>query len=1242
MKKYLRSALCWNVVMVALLLGFLPQTYAQSQTMPRAVRFGKVAENSFSVPVLFFDRLTDTTLPRTLTITASEGFQISTTQTGNFHSMLTLMPDSGRISMFIRFAPTAVQNYFGTIAYTSTEGHVTVLATVSGEGRAVLRTITPILTILPRESDVRQSTDRVTITYKPERTDEFYKETELWVYCGMWLLRAGQTNTSLPADSLDFLEPPNARSDSVTNPRLRMTYNSSSTSHTLTLENLREFFGVPPARQIARMMFSIRLPASDSLISGVEARPTVVTFPYSTLAPMVRNRISNRFVRSGQREGIVLEAMNSSSRIFSLNDTTTTTFKYTASSSDTSIIKVGISTNQLGPIIVIDAQPNTEEGRSSNISVQAQTSWGTSTTTTFNVLVSTSGTLTAATLTITPPQVELRQSTNRVKITYKPAQGEVFFNAPELWAYAGVWLLREGQTNTSLPADSLDFLEAPNGARTNLQNPRLRMARFGNEYELTIDSLRQFFGVPFGRQIARLVFSIRPQVLAGAVPFTEQFRFDYAAGDLILLNDVQDRLVGAGQNEKIELEPPGFNPNGDPRTVFSLQDNSSGAFFFGYNLDTNVTTFRYTVTSSDTTIAKVRLSTNEGRPIVDLTTQPTAMTGQSADVRIRAQTLWGTSAETTLRVSIFTLPPTVQVSPSELNFRNGQIRSPSTTQTFTIVANNLNSSVRALLSENKGFEMLEVTTGTWKTSMTIAPIGRQILGPIPVRFTPRSSALVRDTLRLLYDSLGRTTSRDVTLSGSGSTVRVSAPILQFQESSTPPITVRWNRVLNAERYDIQVAPFAQQSFFTQSLGFALPSLHDSNIVDTARRLPSTFPIGTYLWTARSKNTSDVSAWSQPLLLQLQPPATVTNRANITPQTITFKRTAVDDISSEVITLSMPTSGEGQIESISVLSSDNVFRISSSTATRGQKFSANAPINVVVNFAPKDTAFEARSALLIRYKTAGDRIDTAFVSLAGRGTQCGNACIVTPLALRIVANGREVQPNQVPPGQEISIEISWQNQVNVRPDDNEMKYFSATLSVDNNTMLRFIEENTTSNKSFWTTVGKCQFVDALRDSAFSETSTVIAKISAEVLQPDAPIANISLTGFRWNRKPDGSYRAGATPGGTLTIPFTPLLRTDEKGRKRLFGAARKRSLITAFSPNPVESKTIVQYSVADAMPVTISVVNTMGQRMATLTAKHHEAGSYEASFDAVSLSRGIYFLVLQTPFDIDTRKMEVLR
>jgi hypothetical protein len=78
------------------------------------------------------------------------------------------------------------------------------------------------------------------------------------------------------------------------------------------------------------------------------------------------------------------------------------------------------------------------------------------------------------------------------------------------------------------------------------------------------------------------------------------------------------------------------------------------------------------------------------------------------------------------------------------------------------------------------------------------------------------------------------------------------------------------------------------------------------------------------------------------------------------------------------------------------------------------------------------------------------------------------------------------------------------------------------------------------------------------------------------------------------------------------------------------------------PNPFNPSTNIQYSIPKTGFVTLKIYNLLGQEVATLVEGNQTAGTYVATFDASSVSSGVYFYRLASGGFAEVKKMLLLK
>jgi len=78
------------------------------------------------------------------------------------------------------------------------------------------------------------------------------------------------------------------------------------------------------------------------------------------------------------------------------------------------------------------------------------------------------------------------------------------------------------------------------------------------------------------------------------------------------------------------------------------------------------------------------------------------------------------------------------------------------------------------------------------------------------------------------------------------------------------------------------------------------------------------------------------------------------------------------------------------------------------------------------------------------------------------------------------------------------------------------------------------------------------------------------------------------------------------------------------------------------PNPFNPTTTIRFDLVRAADVTLTVYNTLGQKVATLVNDHLNPGSYEVNWNAIGRASGVYIYKLQTPEFTQVKKMVLMK
>lgn len=78
------------------------------------------------------------------------------------------------------------------------------------------------------------------------------------------------------------------------------------------------------------------------------------------------------------------------------------------------------------------------------------------------------------------------------------------------------------------------------------------------------------------------------------------------------------------------------------------------------------------------------------------------------------------------------------------------------------------------------------------------------------------------------------------------------------------------------------------------------------------------------------------------------------------------------------------------------------------------------------------------------------------------------------------------------------------------------------------------------------------------------------------------------------------------------------------------------------PNPFNPATYIRFELPDATPVTITVFDITGRKVAVISDGFFAAGAHTLRFDAKNLSSGVYVYQLRTPGAVLTKKFTLLK
>jgi hypothetical protein len=118
--------------------------------------------------------------------------------------------------------------------------------------------------------------------------------------------------------------------------------------------------------------------------------------------------------------------------------------------------------------------------------------------------------------------------------------------------------------------------------------------------------------------------------------------------------------------------------------------------------------------------------------------------------------------------------------------------------------------------------------------------------------------------------------------------------------------------------------------------------------------------------------------------------------------------------------------------------------------------------------------------------------------------------------------------------------------------------------------------------------------------------------------------------------DGKYAAnGIYILSALSAMRTSVRRDDD-------AAVAKKFILRQNYPNPFNPSTLIRYALTQSDEVSLKVINTIGQEIATLVAGRQNAGEHQIQWQAQGIPNGVYFYQMRAGNHVETRKMILMR
>ena len=117
-------------------------------------------------------------------------------------------------------------------------------------------------------------------------------------------------------------------------------------------------------------------------------------------------------------------------------------------------------------------------------------------------------------------------------------------------------------------------------------------------------------------------------------------------------------------------------------------------------------------------------------------------------------------------------------------------------------------------------------------------------------------------------------------------------------------------------------------------------------------------------------------------------------------------------------------------------------------------------------------------------------------------------------------------------------------------------------------------------------------------------------------------------------PGPDQLSGSTYPGDIKVEEASYVRSD--------GVIPNGLELSQNYPNPANPSTTISYTIPTRSHVTLSVFNTLGQKVAGLVNGEEEAGSYNITFDASGLASGVYLYRMQAGSFVQTKKLVMVK
>ncbi len=238
----------------------------------------------------------------------------------------------------------------------------------------------------------------------------------------------------------------------------------------------------------------------------------------------------------------------------------------------------------------------------------------------------------------------------------------------------------------------------------------------------------------------------------------------------------------------------------------------------------------------------------------------------------------------------------------------------------------------------------------------------------------------------------------------------------------------------------------------------------------------------------------------------------------------------------------------------------------------------------------------------------------------------------------------------------AVGVFCQNAVNINLGDSAVVYLAVAVGADEATML--------SN------MGKAEakYLSLFANVPVEMTSFNVNVIGNKVLLDWSTASETNNNGFNVERKFENTewINLGFVKGSGSTadvhkynfiddkinlpgsyfyriaqVDFDGTISYSKEIKVNIAGEPLKFELLQNY-PNPFNNSTRIHYQIPNNTTVTLKIFDALGCQIKSIVSGRQDAGTYEYNFDAVGLSSGLYFLVLQTDNNKSIIKMFLLK